>query len=258
MQKGSPKMDRIQTARNILPVLILPYICHAGFAQELTIKNSIPVPDGCVRESGLIGSFCYWIQNLPLKDTPVIHDYRGKIVRSTFYNVWGVVQMPLLFRSDLEQCTDFAMRFWAEYHKSFGMLDRLYLFDYNGNKKMFRTSGETFDQFLKSTFSKANSHSLKQGSKAITGDDAIPGDLIVQNEQGGVGHVSVIMDVCRSVQGRKLFLIGYSFMPAQEFHIERANETYGTGGWFTLEGYYRYLADHLDFGKPVLRRFDPL
>ena len=85
-----------------------------------------------------------------------------------------------------------------------------------------------------------------------------PGDMIVQNRNGGIGHASVILDVCESKKGEKLYLIGYSFMPAQEFHIEKAEEKYGRDGWFTIEGYFRYLSEFLDFGEPVLRRFSPL
>jgi hypothetical protein len=98
---------------------------------------------------------------------------------------------------------------------------------------------------------------LKKGCKPVIADEVIPGDLFVQNERGGIGHVSVVLDVCKSKEGKKLFLIGYSFMPAQEFHIERARGKYGIGGWFTLEGYVQYLRDYLNYGEPVLRRFDP-
>jgi hypothetical protein len=249
---------RTRSAPTLLPALIFLCIFQAAFSQKPIIKNSIPVPEGYVREAYSAGSFGEWLQNLDLKNPSVIRDYRGSVVDSAFYNVWGVLQMPLLFRSDLEQCADFAMRLWAEYHKSVGKLDRLYLFDYNGNRKLFKNSGESFDQFLKSAFSKTNSHSLKQGCRPIAAGEAMPGDLIVQNERGGIGHVSVILDASRSKQGKRLFLIGYSFMPAQEFHIEKAGEKYGIAGWFTLEGYNQYLADYLNFGRPVLRRFDLL
>ena len=228
------------------------------FAQTVTIRSSIPIPSGYVRNTCTDGSFGNWIQNLALKDPPIILDYQGAAVPSGFYHVWGVVKLPLLFRSNLEQCADFAMRFWAEYHKAAGKLDRLYLFDYGGNKKLFTLSGKSYLQFLRTAFSNANSHSLKQGCKAIAAGEVLPGDLIVQNERRRIGHVSVILDVCQSKEGKRLFLIGYSFMPAQEFHIERATERYGIDGWFTLEGYMQYLTDFLNFGKPVLRRFDPL
>jgi hypothetical protein len=221
----------------------------------LRVKDAIPVPRDYQRMVYPHDSFSCWIQNLPLKTDNSIIDYRGHNIESGFYNLFGVIQMPLMFKSDLEQCADFAMRFWAEYHKEKGKLDKLFLFDYSGNKKYFSRSGETFSKFLKTAFANTNSHSLKKGCTPVAPDDLMPGDLFVQNERGGVGHVSVIMDICQSANSERLFLVGYSFMPAQEFHIEKAENDYGINGWFTLEGYKQYLRDHLDYGEPVLRRF---
>ena len=45
--------------------------------------------------------------------------------------------------------------------------------------------------------------------------------------------MSVILDVATSKGSTKkppVYLIGFSFMPAQEFHIERAGARYGTAG----------------------------
>jgi hypothetical protein len=243
--------------KHIVTLLFLLSISLISLCQEATIKNAIAVPNGYLREKYAGGSYSDWIQNLRLKVQPVILDYRGRTVESGLYRIWGVVQMPILFHSNLEQCADYAMRFWAEYHKMTGKLDQLYLFDYGGRKKFFNQSGKTYSQFLRQAFANTNSHSLKNGCRIITPEQIIPGDMFIQNERGGIGHVSVVMDVCRSPKGEKLYLIGYSFMPAQEFHIERAEEKYGTEGWFTFEGYTRYLLDYLNYGKPVLRRFDP-
>ena len=82
----------------------------------------------------------------------------------------------------------------------------------------------------------------------------IPGDCIVQNDDGGIGHVSMILSSCHNAAGDIYYLIGFSFMPAQEFHIENAMQ-FGKDGWFTLHGYYEFLKNHLDLGEPVLRRF---
>ena len=242
----------------ILFLILLLLFGSVCFGQERSIKNSIPVPGGYSRETYPGGSYSDWIQNLPLKDQPVILNYQGQVIDSFFYNVWGVVRMPLLFRSDLEQCADFAMRFWAEYHQSTGKLNQLYLFNYNGRKKRFKQSGQSFNKFIKTAFANTNSHSLKKGCVPVESSQLRPGDMFIQNERGGIGHVSIILDVGTSKEGKKLFLIGYSFMPAQEFHIERAKEEYGIEGWFTLQGYNRYLKDFLDFGVPVLKRFDSL
>jgi hypothetical protein len=235
------------------------FICISclGASRQLTVRNSILVPRAYVREAYSSGSYSDWIQNLPLKAQPTILDYKGRPVESGLYRVFGVVDMPLLFQSDLEQCADFAMRFWAEYHKSAGTLDTFYLFDYGGQKKPFAKSGKSYAAFLKWSFANTNSHSLKSGCRKVASDQLIPGDMFVQNRRGGIGHVSVVLDVCRSKEGKKLYLIGYSFMPAQQFHIEKAADQYGAEGWFTVDGYVRYLKDNLDLGKPELRRFDP-
>lgn len=226
------------------------------FAQEKTIKNSVNTPQGYTRIKFPEGSYCNWIQNLPLKGNNTILDYRGFILSSSsFYSIFGVVDMPLLFDSDLEQCADYCMRFWAEYHKDMNRLDSLYLLDYSGNKKKFKNSGKTYSGFLRWAFSSSNSYSLKMGCKKVSRNELIPGDMIVQNESGGIGHASVILDVCKSKEGKKLYLIGYSFIPAQEFHIEKARDTRGTGGWFTLTKYFEYLEAYLPLGEPTLRRF---
>jgi len=227
-------------------------------AQEKTIRNSIDTPNGYVRIKFPEGSYSNWIQNLPLKENPMILDYRGfTLSRDCFYSILAVVDMPLLFNSDLEQCADYCMRFWAEYHKNMNRLDSLYLFDYSGKKKKFAESGKSYRGFLKWAFSCSNSYSLKRGCEKVSKHELIPGDMIVQNESGGIGHVSVILDICKAGKGKKLYLIGYSFMPAQEFHIEKAASTRGVGGWFTLRKYFEYLEAYLPLGEPILRRFEP-
>ncbi len=233
------------------------FLTSESFPQEKTIYNSINPPAGYVRETFPEGSYSNWIQHLPIKENNIIFEYRGyTISRDYFYSVFGVVDMPLLFHSDLEQCADYCMRFWAEYHKDMNRLDSLYLFDYSGNKKRFKDSEKTYLSFLKWAFSCSNSYSLKRGCKKVSRYELIAGDMIVQNEGGGIGHASVILDVCKSQEGKKLYLIGYSFMPAQEFHIEKAASTRGTEGWFTIQGYFEYLSAYLPLGEPVLMRFE--
>ena len=226
------------------------------YAESRTIANSIQAPNGYIREKFPVGSYSDWVQNLPLKECTKILDYTEKRLDAySFYNIFAVVDMPILFHSDLEQCADYCMRFWAEYHKKMNRLDSLYLFDYSGNKKKFSGSGKTYIEFLRWSFAYSNSYSLKEGCREVLVEDLKPGDMIVQNKSGGIGHVSLILDVCASEQGEKLYLIGYSFMPAQEFHIEKADDSRGVEGWFTIDGYFEYLSEVLPFGKPVLRRF---
>lgn len=249
---------RMKVLLNNAFVVTLLAFCFSsgGLCQDATIRNLISVPKGYQRNSYPQGSYSNWLQNLKLKNNKTIVNYRGQIVESDFYNVFGVVQMPLLFKADIEQCADFAMRFWAEYHKAEGKLNDLFLFDYNGHRVDFNRPGRTFVQFLRSAFANTNSHSLKSGCKETGVNGLRPGDMFIQNERGGIGHVSIIVDLCHSLEGKELMLVGYSFMPAQEFHIEKSEDRYGIQGWFAREGYERYLADHLNYGRPVLRRFE--
>jgi len=215
----------------------------------------IPAPEGYIIDQFPENSFSRFIQSLPLKDGPVISDYTGKRVINPIYRVMAVVDLPLLFNSDLEQCADFSMRIWADFHLKTGRMDSLYLFNYDGKKQYFNKEHDTYRTFLKRAFSVSNSHSLKMGCRKIEPARLKPGDLIVQNDDGGIGHVSMIMNSARRSTGEVLYLVGFSFMPAQEFHIENAMK-YGTSGWFGAEGYVTFLKNHLDLGVPVFRRFE--
>jgi hypothetical protein len=252
-----PVKKTLVSAVTVISIII--YFTSAQILSDVppTIQNTISVPSGYQRMVYTSGSFSNWLQNLPLKKDNIIINYRGNNVESGFCHPFGVINMSLMFNSDLEQCADFAIRFWAEYHKETGKLDNLFLFDYSGKKKNYKNSDQTYTAFLKTAFANTNSHSLKKGCTPVVVDELMPGDLFVQNERGGVGHVSVIMDICEARDGARLFLVGYSFMPAQEFHIEKAGDEYGIEGWFTLESYKQYLRDNLDYGEPVLRRFAP-
>lgn len=231
-------------------------LCAAAPAHPAGRRVSdIPPPPGFVRPALAPGSYAEWLRNAPLKADVTIRSHDGDTVGPGFYRVLAVSGLPLMFRDDLEQCADWCFRFWAEYHRESGRLDRLYLFDYNGRKRVFAKSGKTFRSFLRQAMAEANSHSLKRGCSAVDTADIMPGDMLVQNRDGGIGHVSIVMDVCRDTSGNRHLLMGYGYMPSQEFHLERADPPRGRDGWFTLPGYLDYLEKHFDFGEPAFRRF---
>jgi hypothetical protein len=236
-----------------IKLALLGFVVFVSVQAE-TIKE-IAAPQGFKTIDYPVGSYSHWISNLPLKQDKNIKTYDGNTVPNGNYNVLAVVDMPLLFQQDLEQCADYCFRFWAEYHQQLNILDKLYLFDYNGNKRPFNTSKKPFTSFLKSCMSNTNSFSIKNGCQEVSIADLRPGDMIVQNEGSGIGHVSVIMSICKSEKGEALYLIGFSYKPAQEFHIEKAFDAYGKQGWFTLKGYYDFLHETIDLGEPVLRKF---
>jgi len=238
--------------KNFLLLLALPLL---AFGQGPRSVKDIPVPAGFKTVEYPASSYSRWLADRPLKTNNVILAHDGQIIAAGTDRVCAVLNLPLLFTGDLEQCADYAMRLWAEYHKDRSNLDQLYLFDYNGRRQYYKTSGLSYRKFLLRAFANSNSYSLKQGCAKVDTGAIVPGDMVVQNERGGVGHVSVVLNVCRDSTGQRLYLIGFSYMPAQEFHVEKALEGYGKEGWFTMEGYFRYLHDYMDLGTPVLRRF---
>jgi hypothetical protein len=244
--------DTIQSI--MLTLLVSLSICSTSFCQSRKVCDIKP-PDGYSLVTLQTNSYSQWISRLPLRKGNEIAVYTGDTLFPVPYHVYAVIDMPLLFRQDLEQCADWAFRFWAEYHRDRDKLNKLFLMDYNGRPRPFSQSKKSFKQFFKWTVAHANSYSIKTGAIPVSEGAILPGDMVVQNEKGGIGHVSIIMNVAASKSGDTLLLIGFSFMPAQEFHIEKAQPRYGTGGWFTLEGFSLFLAENLDLGDPVLRRF---
>ena len=236
-------------------IIIAALLLAWGSGRSQRLVKDIAVPRGFKAIEYPVSSYGRWLATRPLKNNNVILAHDGREVAAGTDRVYAVLDLPLLFAGDLEQCADYAMRLWAEYHKEQNRLDKLYLFDYNGRRQYYLKSGLSYRKFLHRAFANSNSYSLKQGCANVDTGSMVPGDMVVQNERGGVGHVSVVMNACRDSSGQKLYLIGFSYMPAQEFHIEKALEGYGTAGWFTLDGYFRYLKDYMDLGTPVLRRF---
>lgn len=226
------------------------------YAQNITTIAKIPEPEGFHRIQNEKDSFGLFLRSLPLRDNSVIKSYAGTPIDVSRYELFYVIDIKLMFKKDIEQCADWAMRLWAEYHRSIHKLNTLYLFNYSGSKIYFKSSGKTYSQFLEKAFISSNSYSLKKGCLTVDDEKLIPGDLFVQNENGGIGHVSMVLDACENNKGQRLYLIGFSFMPAQEFHIEKGSGEYGTKGWFSRNGYIRYLNKFYPYGKPVIRRFE--
>ncbi len=244
----------------IFPKVILLFILFSFVLNAQEKVNQIDLPNGYQRLTFPVGTYNDYIQNLPLKKDKTIYEWDGsQIWISLFsYEVLAVVDKPILYKEDLEQCADYSMRFWADYHKDTGKLKNLFLYNYEGNKKFFKNSGKSYLKYLRWHMAFSNSYSLKSGAENIDGlKKLIPGDMFVQNKDGGIGHVSVVVDVAENDKNERIYLIGYSYMPAQEFHIEDAVNQNGTGAWFSKEGYEKYLSKSRlsKYGKAVIRRF---
>ena len=121
--------SKITICQIALVIFFLFCFVQVGFSYD-TIKN-IPVPSGYERIRYNKKSYSHYLQSLPLKESRKIYKWNGEKVFDVLYNIYAVVNKPLLFKSDLEQCADFGMRFWADFHKKQNRLDRLFLYNYS-------------------------------------------------------------------------------------------------------------------------------
>lgn len=78
----------------------------------------------------------------------------------------------------------------------------------------------SFRRYLDFVFVYAGRYSLAKELLPVSPDDPIrPGDVFIQG--GFPGHAVIVMDVAQDAQGRRVFLLAQSYMPAQEVHVLR-------------------------------------
>ncbi len=223
-----------------------------------SVTDLLP-PEGFQRTNNASGSYGDYLRSLPIRSDNKIALWTGAHLPNNTYSTLAVLDLPLLFNENLEQCADFSMRLWGDYLKQSKKLNELALYDFYGNKKPFSKSGRSYLGYLRWHMAYSNSYSIKLGAKPVRLlSDLQAGDMFVQNQGNeGIGHVSVVIDQAENEFGHKLYLVGYSFMPAQQFHIEKASEEHGIDGWFTADGYERFAKEQFGFfGEPIVMQFE--
>ncbi|MBQ5400602.1 MAG: DUF4846 domain-containing protein [Treponema sp.] len=220
----------------------------------MDIVSRFDVPEGFVRNQYSDGSFAEYLRHFPLKDfgSPVLlYDGRKK---SDSVHV-SVFDMPIL-NQDLIQCADAVIKIRAEYLYASGLYDQIQIHLTNGllvpfskYAECFRLvpSGndvewedgykkgyerEVFDSYLKTVYTYAGTLSLSRESKKAELTDIEPGNFFIQG--GSPGHVVLVLDVAEeSSTGKKIMLLGQSYMPSQDFHILKSFEKISP--WYYVE-----------------------
>lgn len=219
-----------------------------------SIIERFTLPDGYERIAVEKNSFAEYLRNYPLKEygSPVLL-YNGNEKRNKVYV--SVFDFPLL-KTDLIQCADAVIKLRAEYlyknkkyseikfHITNGMLvpfdryingERVIVSGNNVNwKEGFKkgTSRDVFDEYLKFIYCYAGTYSLSKESKIKSVENILPGDFFIYG--GSPGHVVLVLDVAINRKtGRKIMLLGQSYMPSQQFHILKSYENINP--WYFVE-----------------------
>lgn len=237
-----------------------------------TVAARIRPPEGFTRtEANAYGEF---IRNQPLlpHESPVLL-YNGSQKGNQSAHV-AVLSIDV-GEKDRQQCADAALRLRCEFLFSTGQYDRINYhltngdeFPYSKYRKGFRlkvngnntslvkTAGTddsyaAFRKYCDILFAYAGTISVEKESGAISKEDMRIGDIFVKG--GSPGHCVIVMDMCENAAGDKMFLLGQSYMPAQQIHILKNPAS--DSPWYSLSALsYPFATPEWTFNAECLRR----
>lgn len=178
--------------------------------------GNIPLPAGYTRVSAGNGSFAGWLREMPLKKDKTVYLYNGKI-KANQTAQFAVLNMSTGTK-DLQQCADAVIRCRAEWLYSRKWFDEIDFTDNEQKHYRFTDSPNrgSFDHYLEKVFAACGTLSL---SKQLTplAHPLQAGDVLIKG--GSPGHAMLVMDCAVNTEGRKIFLLAQSYMPAQDMHV---------------------------------------
>lgn len=194
----------------------------------------IPVPHGHTRVPAANGTFGAWLRQLELRKDNTVYLYNGQPKRNQSAQ-FAVIDISV-GQKNLQQCADAVMRLRAEYLLSSGRKHEIVFYD--NEKKAYRPGNQTdrssFDRYMEEVFSWCGTLSLEKQLKTAKDPAVIhAGDVFIKG--GSPGHAVMVMDVARDIQGRYIFMLSQSYMPAQDIHILRNPTDPAMSPWYSLK-----------------------
>jgi hypothetical protein len=272
LKKETPKSTFVQqkTPPN------LKYEWQSNFNSATSIINQISTPTDFKRIKTTRNSFQQWLQFLPLFPAgQKVKTYDGSLKWNQQVHA-RVVDIDVGKR-DLQQCADAVMRLRSEFLFGKKEYDKIH-FNYTngtkvsfddwrkgrkpqvkGNKVTFSNGGKkdnsyaSFKKYLIQIFSYAGTASLEKEMKSIPLKDMQIGDVFIQG--GHPGHAIIIVDMAEDTNGKKLYLLAQSYMPAQNIHILKNPTNKKWSPWYELIPNQNIHTPEWDFSSEDLKRF---
>mgnify|MGYP001630376465 CR=1 FL=1 len=217
--------------------------------EAMTLKERIHTPEGFHREEVETDSFAAFMENYALyKDGKKVKLYDKTLKQNQ--DAGKISAFLTIEKMNFHLVNGFACEFskWAE-----GMR-----VSFSGSSTTWTQSAaanddETvFEKYLRFVFAYASTISLSDESKKIKKAEIQAGDIFVQG--GSPGHAVMVLDVCTDDSGRKAFLLGQGFMPAQQFHVLK-NPLHEDDPWYYVDELtYPLQTPEYTFEKGSLKR----
>lgn len=225
-------------------------------SRDTSIIDRIPLPPGYTRTDFSKQSFQQYLRALKLKQKgdPVRY-YNGSV--KTNNDVYHSVVDLKIGTKDLHQCADAVMRLKAEHLWQQGKYNEIHFNFTNGfrvdytewmkgrrmivegnktywnNRNQPSNSYEDFWNYMELIFMYAGTASLEKELKHIDIDQATSGDVLIQG--GHPGHAVIIIDEAIDKDGKKIYLLAQSYMPAQDLQILLNPNNKTISPWYDLD-----------------------
>lgn len=223
-------------------------------ADSATIISEITVPSGFKRVDLPKQSFGDWLRNISLKKDKHVYLYNRSLKRNQTAQ-FAVLNISV-GNKDLQQCADALMRLRAEYlfgQKRYSEIE----FRDNANKSYKWTGGadrSAFDKYLEKVFSMCGSASLEKQLKPVTNlHNMQPGDVFIRG--GFPGHAMIVIDMAINANGKKVFMLAQSYMPAQDIHIVKNPSDVTLSPWYEINDAVEIDTPAWTFLNSQLRRW---
>lgn len=225
--------------------------------EKNTIRERFSAPESFVWIEEKPGSSGYFIENFKLKNygSPIVKFNGEKIANQTLHEAVFDISVG---NKDLQQCADAVIRLRAEYLKSIGKEDEIGFHytsgdflkwsDYKNGGRLFvngtkvtrgsisavDSSVNSFQNYLDNIYNYAGTISLNRETKPVTkNSDLKTGDILIT--PGSPGHVVFIAGVSKNSEGKKLYLLGEGFTPAQSISLMTNPYNPKISPWYELD-----------------------
>lgn len=253
--------------------LVYPWLTAVDPRESL--GRRIAPPAGFERAPEADGSFAAWLRGLPLlPGRPPVRLFDGRLKGDQSVHV-AVVDIDV-GRRDLQQCADAVMRLRAEYLFAAGRAAEISLRFTSGERVPFArwargerprvvgrrvrwvatarpdASHASLRRYLETVFAYAGSSSLASELRPADPATLTAGDVFIQG--GFPGHAVLVLDTALArPSGRRVFLLGQSYMPAQQIHVLRNPRR--PDPWYELDPGAALETPEWTFPPGSLRRF---
>lgn len=240
-----------------IPLPAVSYPWMAARDRDNALANRVRVPEGYARMAVQAGSFGEWLRFLPLKPgRPPVLLYNGQMKGNQQAHV-AVVKLDVGMR-DLQQCADAVMRLRGEYLYSRQRYAQIHFNFTNGARADFsrwaagyrplfrgnsvqwtraaraNSSHVNFRAYMDTVFTYAGTASLSKELHPAPVREMRIGDVFIHG--GSPGHAVIVVDMAvNRANGKRLFLLAQSYMPAQEMHLLRNPLDERSSPWYALD-----------------------